>query len=283
MKWMLRAAGRPGLSLLDMLAILAIIGVLVGLLMPVGDHDRTHHYPPVRANAGSPLADLAGEYRQWTGRGGGWELSILPDGRFSRFQSCCVGILERESGYVQLLAGHYLLLPVGTSSTSVRIERDFLPIRWKERLYLVPPDRMQEFCYAVIEGKEPRAEGGMGERFMLRSPAAQVDGIPELPETWAAFLRENLVIGKIVEVMDPNGLKIDLGSADGIEKGDLLAVQGRDERGTRYVRVQSVQERSSIAAESSWENQENCLEVGRWVVMQRDLRRDESKASAGVP
>src|SRR6202034_2878647 len=102
------------------------------------------------------------------------------------------------------------------------IERDLLPVRWKERLYLVPPDEMQAFCYAIIEAKEPRAEGGMGEHFLLRSPAAQVDGIPELPEPWAAFLRENLVIGKIVEVMDPNGLKIDLGSADGIEKGDGL-------------------------------------------------------------
>ncbi len=171
MSWFLPLMSRPRMSRLDCLVVVAIIGVLVALLMPAGDHDRTHRYPPARANVGSPLADVAGEYGQRTGRGGGWELSILSDGRYSRFQSCCVGILERESGYVHLLAGHYLLLPAGNSPTSPRIERDFLPIRWKERLYLVPPDRMQEFCYAVTEGEEPRAGGEMGERFLLRSPA----------------------------------------------------------------------------------------------------------------
>jgi hypothetical protein len=279
----LRMVSRPRLSRLDVLAILAIIGVLVGLLMPVGDHDRTHHYPPARANAGTPVAEFAGLFRQRPARGRGWELSILPDGRYSRFLSCCVGTADRESGYVQALAGHCILLAAGSFSTSSRMDRDFLPIRWEDRLYLVPADEMQEFCYAVIEAKEPRPEDGMGQHFLLRSPAAQVDGIPELPEPWAAFLRENLVIGKIVEVMEPNGLKLDLGSADGIEKGDVLAAQGRDKDGTRYVRVQSVQKRSSIAAESSWENQENRLEVGRCVVRQRDLRRDESKASTEAP
>jgi hypothetical protein len=276
MNSILRVLPRPSLSRLDVVVLIGIIGVLAGLLIPVGEHDPTHHYPPAKAGAGIPLADLAGEYLQRTGRGGhGWVLSILPDGRYSRFLESCTGTGERESGHAEILAGHCILVPAGSFSTSMEVDRDFLPIRWKERLYLVPPDRMQEFCYAVIEGQEPRPSGEMGERFLLRSPAAQVDGIPELPEPWETFLRENLVIGKVVEVMDGNRLRIDLGWADGIETGDVLAVQGRSEWQTRHVGVQSVQDHSSVAEETSWEHEKIPLEVGRYVVMKRDLGNSE--------
>lgn len=170
MSWFLRMISRRSLSLLDVLVLVAIIGVLAGLLMPGPDFDRTHRYPPVKANAGTPLADLAGVYHQRAGRSLGWELSILTDGRYSRFYGYCTGTGNRESGYVHLRAGHCILLPAGPSSTTPGGERDFVPVRWKDRRYLVPADRMQEFCYAITEGKEPRAQDGMSERFLLRSP-----------------------------------------------------------------------------------------------------------------
>ena len=109
-----------------------------------------------------------------------------------------------------------------------------------------------------------------------------MNGVPDLPEPWAAFLKQNLVLGKIVEVIDEDRLRIDLGSADGIEKGDVLAVQDRvDWRNPRYLRVQSVQERSCITTEADGEKQEQRLEAGRHVVMQRDLGSGKDKPSDG--
>jgi hypothetical protein len=283
MKSIWPAISRPSLSVLDVLALAAIVGLLAGLLIPQSDHDRTHRYPPAKAEAGTALADLAGTYHQRLGRSSGWELALLPDGRYSRFCGYCTGTGERESGYVKLLAGHCILLPAGPGATSPGVERDFLPVRWKERLYLLPADRMQEFCDAVIDGKEPRPEGAMGEHFLVRSPAVPVDGIPDLPDRWADYLLENLVIGRVIEAAGGNRLRIDLGSADGIEVGDMLAVQPREERWTRYIRVESVQERTAIAAEADREDHDGPPEVGRTVVMRRDVRRGEKPEPAEGP
>jgi hypothetical protein len=53
---------RPSLSLLDVLVLVAIIGGLAGLLIPGPDFDRTHRYPPVKANTSAALVDFAGVY-----------------------------------------------------------------------------------------------------------------------------------------------------------------------------------------------------------------------------
>jgi hypothetical protein len=276
MKSIWHALSRPSLGVLDVVAVAAIIGLLAGLLIPQSDHDRTHRYPPARVGTGTALADIAGTYHQRAAPTSGWELSILPDGRYSRFCGSCTGTGDRESGYVRLLAGHCILLPTGPSDASPRVERDFFPVRWQERRYLIPADRMQEYCYAITEAKEPRPETTKSEQFLVRSPAPPVDGIPELPEPWDAYLRENLVIGKVVEAMGGNRLRIDLGSADGIEIADVLAVQRRDEARVRYVVAGSVQDRSSVAVELYRDDHNEPLEAGRSVVMQRDIRRRES-------
>lgn len=189
-----RSISRPSLSLLDVLALVSIIGLLAGLLIPFGDHDRTHRYPPARTGTASPTsAELAGEYLQGMFRGGrGWVLSILPDGRYSRYQEGCTGIWNRESGYLRLIGGHCILLPAGPSDTSPGVYRDFLPIRWQARRYLVAPEQMDQFCDDIVLGKEPRSPSQMGERYLLRSPAPDVEGLPEMPEPWAEELRTRI-------------------------------------------------------------------------------------------
>jgi hypothetical protein len=56
----------------------------------------------------------------------------------------------------------------------------------------------------AIEGDEPRNAGS--GTYYLRSPRAQVSGVPELPQHWAEYLTQLLVIGKIVGLIVGNEL-----------------------------------------------------------------------------
>jgi hypothetical protein len=37
-----------------------------------------------------------------------------------------------------------------------RIPRVFLPVKWDRRTYLIPREKLEEFCDAIIKGDEPR-------------------------------------------------------------------------------------------------------------------------------
>jgi hypothetical protein len=83
---------------------------------------------------------------------------------------------------------------------------------------------------------------------------------------WAAYVKQNLVTGKIIEVMDGGRVKIDAGKAKGIELGGVLAVQGRENYRPRFLFVASVEDESCIAKEPEPEPVEPPLAVGRCVV-----------------
>jgi hypothetical protein len=246
------------------IACVLLAFALLPLVTTGPDFDRTHRFPPARRNSGDDLAEIAGEYVR-SGRFDGRHLSILPDGRYSYFYRCCTGVGDREAGYAQRLGDTYLLSP--TVANESKLERSFLPIRWKDRLYLIEPERMYEFCIAIIDGDEPGNDGY--ENFYLRSPIVPVDGVPDLPEHWAMFLKQNLVIGRIVKIMEGGRVKIDLGSAKGIATGHVLAVQGRDRNGPQRLLVVSVETETCIAEEVRMSSAGLPLEVGRYVVMQR--------------
>ncbi len=137
---------------------------------------------------------------------------------------------------------------------------------------------MQEFCDAIIDGDEP--QDGSIVHFYWCGPTTPVGGLPDLPEKWAAFLGENLVIGQIVELMEEGRVKLDLGSNDGIQKGSILAVQGREDIEPRRVKVLSTQERSCIAVEPLWDPSDKLLVVGRNVVMPIKIGRASTSPSA---
>lgn len=182
-----------------------------------------------------------------------------------------MGVGDREAGYAQRLGDTYLLCPTVVNES--RMERSLLPMRWKERLYLIEPERMYEFCLAIIDGDEPRNDDY--QNFYLRSPIVRVDGIPELPEHWATFLKQNLVIGRIVKIMEGGRVRIDLGSAQAIAAGHVLAVQGRERDGPQRLLVVSVENEVCIAEEARLGSAGPPLEVGRYVVIQRERGRPE--------
>jgi hypothetical protein len=256
-------AMRRMLRLLEWCVAASIIGMVVGLLLPGPDFDQTYRYPSAILNSGNDLADIAGEYLI-EHKYGARHLSILFDGRYSAFSKACTGVGDRESGYVRR-AGTCYVLSQTTANEGLR-ERVFLPIRWESRRYLIPPERMQEFCDAIINGDEPR--NGGGGNYYLRFPRNPVSGIPELPDQWASYLKQNLMTGEIVEAMEGGCVKIDAGKAKGIHIGGVLTVQGREQYGPQRLFVVSVEDESCIAKKPGLGHAEPPLTVGRHVVAQ---------------
>ncbi|WP_165227365.1 hypothetical protein [Aquisphaera insulae] len=269
------------LTALEWATIFGIVGFLAGLLIPGSDHDFSPRFPPAPApDAPKSCGEIAGRYLDGGSHGGGGDLNILEDGRYSLVRSACVGVLDRDSGWARRVGQHLLLSPAG--SAPKRIERTFFSVDWSGRSYLVPVDRMDDFCVAVIEGDEPRDD--LRGRFFLRlgDEEKRIDGVPTLSEPWAAYLRDNLLIGTISSAqLDPQRVTIDLGSEGGVERDDVFMVQGHREGGWRRgLRVVAVAGRSSEAAEIRDRPSQQPLEPGWKVVAWKKPKADAGADSA---
>lgn len=153
-----------------------------------------------------------------------------------------------------------------------RIDRRFLLVRWQSRCYLVPTEKMQEFCDEVTKGDEPRNE--YAGRFYLSDPNARVVGVPELPERWASYLRIRLAIGTIKEVKEDGLVTVDFDLQPGIQNGDLLTVRGNRHFDYRRLRVVSVVDNGCAAQECHPDWYDERLEPGREVIADR-LREEK--------
>ena len=153
--------------------------------------DQAHRYPPLDSSAPLTFAAFAGEYRQAVHpRRERWELSVLPDGRYSMMcAGRCGGVYHRESGDVKRVGDHLVFSP--TNPLELLVPRVFLPVNWNRRIYLIPPEKLQEFCDAIIRGEEPRDDGS-GGRFYALGLESQVSGLPDLPGEWVGYLCTNL-------------------------------------------------------------------------------------------
>ncbi len=252
---------RQSMKLLEWCVAAWMIGALTALLITGPDFDQTHRYPTAIPNSEINLSDIAGEYLI-EHKYGARHLSILVDGRYSTFSKACTGVGGRESGYLRRAGTCWVLSP--TKADEILRELVLLPVHWESRCYLIPPERMEEFCDAIISGNEPR-NAGHGD-YYLRFPHDQVSEVPELPEQWATYLRQNLLTGKIIEVMDGGRVKIDVGKSKGIELGGVLALQGRENYRPRFLFVVSVEDGSCIGKDPDLGSAEPPLSVGQRVV-----------------
>ena len=112
------------------------------------------------------------------------------------------------------------------------VAKEWIPVRWGERRYLVPVDDVLAFCNAVNEGSEPRERAEWGRFFLGKDDhEVKVTGLPEVPEKYRANLLQEPIHATIIavhpeEVTYHNGfgfhripLTLDVGSQDRVRVG----------------------------------------------------------------
>ena len=266
-----KSGQRRGLTtkLCEVFVTLAMVAVLAALLVPAADNDHSYHYTAPPSNAGVEFASVAGEYRLGSHRGRGWCLSILPDGRYSIVSSGCTGVGYRESGSVKRV-GRYFVLSASEPTEERQIARVVRPVNWDCRAYLIPAEKFPEFIDAVVNGDEPRIGRG---KFYVKNLDQPVTGVPELPPEWSERLRQRLVLGTVVEMLDGGRARIDRGSADGIVPGTKLTTQPRDSfHDNRKLKIVAVEARSCTVQYFCHNEFEVPLELGCKVLGERDAR-----------
>ncbi len=146
------------------------------------------------------LATLAATYFFSNGFSGE-RLTIAPDGRFTLTYHMCTGEYH-TSGRAHLVDGRVRLRAYLVSRPfGPRAPKELIPIRWGERLYLIPKESGKHFCeYVNVRGGEP---GWPPDPCFVRSGDDEkpVDGLPSVPREWESMLVRIPLEGKVVELI----------------------------------------------------------------------------------
>lgn len=127
---------------------------------------------------------LAGNYYYGSGAGVNSNLNLSEHGIFTLNNKDGTKISEENQGIYKVEDGFLILSPQKPISFSDVTPALLIPVKWGERIYLVPDERILGFCMDIKQGKEPRKEAqGL---FYLRENDWEkpVTGVPDFPEKY---------------------------------------------------------------------------------------------------
>jgi hypothetical protein len=218
--------------------------------------ERTKKIQDEIATTAEPIA-WAGSYYEGDGLGENVIVSLAPKSGFVFEWSGCMGLYDRNFGSVE---AHPEMIEFRFTFENVRegfrgLSQQLVPIRWDERHYLVPVDRMERFCIDVNSGAEPR-NGGHG-RYLLRrgDESRRAGGLPIVPALYAKRLLTEPLVATVIEVLDFRtdekgvvrcGLTLDVGSEQGVVLDmPMIAIEPKN---PVMLHVKDVQAKTSRAA-----------------------------------
>lgn len=236
--------------------------------------DEAWHFetaaPEIRARRDGILAEIAagkaGEWAGWyiaypgetTSTGllwapeSGYLLYLAPDGPWP--EDVSYGRVELSGGVLRLSPE----VPVAKRRWSFNtFFNEFRCVRWGSSRYLVPPDRLAQFCDAVASGDTREVGLFLGTRSGSDWPPA---GQPEVPAEYRTYLNAKPIVARVRSVLGtskPGGyvnetrIVLSAGSADGIRTDmkfwlDEPRVRTRGDFALE-IRVESVRKHTSEA------------------------------------
>jgi hypothetical protein len=155
-----------------------------------------------------------------------WSLRIEADGRFSYSWSGCVGTYDENEGIVRSESERLLFSAVRpvSSDTPFPFPAEWLPVRWGERLYLVPANGVVGFVNQINLGREPR-RGEAGFSVLRKDDWEKpAPGLPSLPPAFLKLLLAQPVTGKVISATSKQA-QLTLGARHGVFPGMELATQ----------------------------------------------------------
>jgi len=252
----------------------------------------------------------AGEYYFGDGRGANASLTLAPKNGFTVTWHGCLGLYDQNYGTVDW-DGDTIRL-----SFTFEIQRGYIgryaseyrPIRWGERVYLIPSNEIIAFCNAINSRNEPR-DWVHGD-FFLRwgDEKKEAKGKPELPEEFMPYLLDKPVDATIVSVesiregsarsiieSDPDrGEKIatviiNKGRKDGLLPGMELYVIRPDNiyRTVKLLKVEETQSVGEFSYDFPWEHGDSFRtptpEAGWQLSTHPSWRRNADEPSTSEP
>lgn len=153
---------------------------------------------------GVAFKDIAGDYYYGDGLGVNCGMEITPDGRFFFTWSGCLGVYDRNKGGVTATADALILHPKrpnrggGFRGTPTVL----IPVKWNDRMYLIPTEKMMKFCDMINVGFEPR-KNRRGLFYMRRQDWEKpCTGLPAVGASWASCLHPKQVQNEVDSSQD---------------------------------------------------------------------------------
>jgi hypothetical protein len=118
-------------------------------------------------------------------------------------------------------------------------------------MYLVPTNKVVEFCSEVNQGGEPRSQN-WGDYYLRRNDWNKpVAGLPAVPEPWTKYLLSKPVSGNITELIGKQEAWLNRGADQGLLPGMILTAQGYGTLMSSRVKIEAV-ERTRCRIRCEW-------------------------------
>jgi hypothetical protein len=201
----------------------------------------------------------AGEYYEGDGLGMNISLAIAPKSGYVFAWHGCGGLYELNYGPVDWKNEQVRLstIPPNKTGDFFRVFESLIPVTWGPRRYLIPADRMIDFCNGVNSGAEPRKHVyGM---FLLRDGDEQksVTGLPTVPKKYRRYLLDKPITAEITAVGKQLGqvdqdvkrkgtaVTVNAGEASGLLPGMELLATSSNENHDMTVEITKVEKELS--------------------------------------
>ncbi len=187
--------------------------------------------------------DWAGDYYYGDLTGVNVSVLLAPKSGYIFKAGGCTGLYGFDRGSVEYANGKlkFASLIPELEKQSAKYAKERLCIPWGERSYLIASDDVVDFCNSVNAGREPRSE--ITGKFLLRIGDAKrkVSGKPTIPLEYRAYLLDQPIETKIIEIGVPikvtpvggihyklQSVRVDAGKKSGLLSGMELHVRTPD-------------------------------------------------------